>query len=348
MEALDAVRKTSVDSWRVVFHYRGQIESDVQTMPEANEGRKAVTKLKPTWAHHEFTPWRKGKDGTIRLSGERQWKLVEYWNRQAERDYDVAQAQWVHDCCVGSKSYAEPQIEEFRRRVFVGCDVFEGEQDSAYDWRYTIYDWRGDLATLKIGTMERLMNLSDVRARLFRQIDACPNLDFVLVTEHPENVSKMWPTEDDGAGGRLANAIFGGKGRLVRRRHNVWLMVRVENQEQADDRIEALQEIASDDSTGQSDYCRVVGLYVDEPVEPIDFCDGFGACYHDAEDGDSVTGDVAYSNGIGFVSICDGEIKAVQSIVRQCREAEVPVWVDCADDIPEELRLRELPVPPEA
>lgn len=73
------------------------------------------------------------------------------------------------------------------------------------------------------------LKLSDVRKRLFELIDYTPHIDWLLLTKRPENIKKMWPTENDGCNGKLAQAIFGGEGRLVRRRDNVWLGTSVES-----------------------------------------------------------------------------------------------------------------------
>ena len=67
--------------------------------------------------------------------------------------------------------------------------------------------------------------MDTVRDRLLTMIEACPNLDFLLLTKRPENVA---PT--------LAKL-----GRVLP--SNVWLGVSVENQEQADARIPILLSI---------------------------------------------------------------------------------------------------------
>jgi protein gp37 len=81
------------------------------------------------------------------------------------------------------------------------------------------------------------ITLHDLRHELFKLIDATPQLDWLLLTKRPENVEKMWPTEDDGHNGKLAAAIFGKPGRLIRRRDNVWLGTSIENQEWTDKRL---------------------------------------------------------------------------------------------------------------
>lgn len=80
----------------------------------------------------------------------------------------------------------------------------------------------------------RLASVDDVRARVFRLIDATPNLDWLLLTKRPENILKMWPKV-----GFPDAGVLGTLGRRLRL-ENVWLGTTVENQEQADKRIPEL------------------------------------------------------------------------------------------------------------
>lgn len=89
------------------------------------------------------------------------------------------------------------------------------------------------------------LTMNDLRADLFRMIDKTPWLDWQLLTKRPENIARMWPTEDDGAGGKLAAMIFGeddrpAKGRLIRRRDNVWLGTSISDQATAEAAIHNL------------------------------------------------------------------------------------------------------------
>ena len=68
--------------------------------------------------------------------------------------------------------------------------------------------------------------MSDVRQRLFALIDATPNLDWLLLTKRPENISGMLFDPESLNGHKY--------------RKNCWLGVSVENQEYADKRIPEL------------------------------------------------------------------------------------------------------------
>jgi protein gp37 len=66
------------------------------------------------------------------------------------------------------------------------------------------------------------MTMADVRRRLFKLIDATPNLDWLLLTKRIENVKRLWPS-------------------LLAR--NIWLGTSVENQAAAEERIPILLQI---------------------------------------------------------------------------------------------------------
>lgn len=67
------------------------------------------------------------------------------------------------------------------------------------------------------------MTMDDLRRQLFDLIDRTPNLDWLLLTKRPENISRMWFDPDSLSG--------------FPHRKNVWLGTSVENQEYANKRI---------------------------------------------------------------------------------------------------------------
>lgn len=186
------------------------------------------------WAHHTFNPWlgctkvspackhcyaerdfdhrlkqvRWGPNGTRVLTSNENWAKPLKWNHDVQKDYEVAQAQWVADCCVGTKSYPEPELHQFRKRVFCAslADVFE-------DWNGPILNSKGERLWIDTASSTWLFaskeeserselarqrgveagTMNDVRQRLFALIDATPNLDWLLLTKRPENIKKMWP-----------------------------------------------------------------------------------------------------------------------------------------------------------
>lgn len=169
------------------------------------------TKVSPACANcyaerdfdHRYGKVQWGPTGTRVLTSDANWQKPLAWNRTAER--------------LG-----------VRHRVFCAslADVFE-------DWQGPIMSPGANPVILgkewRASNGSNRMTMDDVRLQLFDLIDRTPNLDWLLLTKRPENIKRMWPTENDGHNGRLAAAIFGKQGRLVRRRENVWLGASVES-----------------------------------------------------------------------------------------------------------------------
>ena len=158
-----------------------------------------------------------GPNGTRRVKAESGWKEPLKWQREA-----VA-------CNV-------------RPRVFCAslADVFEDWQGLMVDTAgRTVYvcnecgAWRA-IEDICCGPNAHFpLTMNDVRARLFRLIDATPNLDWLLLTKRPENFARFLPPSSSSL------VEFADDGPVGVRR-NVWLGVTVENQEQADRRIPLL------------------------------------------------------------------------------------------------------------
>ena len=291
------------------------------------------------WTHHTFNPWRSceharlpdgsehpgcancyaeamsrrnpkvlgvwGPQGTRVVAAESQWKAVERWNREAgeagerHRVFCASLADVFED-------WTGPMVDAQRRVLH-----------KAADWSVKGQEW---IPVQGVSLGRSQITMSDVRARLFRLIDSCPNLDFLLVTKRPENVRRMWPTEDDGAGGRLANAIFGRSGRLVKHRQNVWLLTSVSDQQTADAMIPPLLQCR--------DLVPVLGISAEPLIGPIHVEPWLTREYEPTED-------YAAFRGLDWV-IVGGEsgsgarpcrVDWIRSIVDQCRRAEVPVFV---------------------
>lgn len=199
------------------------------------------------WCHHTLNPWRGcskvsegcehcyacdfsklnpgtlgkwGPQGTRVVAAEETWKLPLKWDRKAAKAGE-------------------------RHRVFCAsfADVFEDWQGPMIDSQerrlaccHAICEWQGVDSIPDDGA--RWLTMSDVRARLFRVIDATPNLDWLLLTKRPENIAKMMPQ-------RRPHSLYPGGFEIAmlrrdRPRPNVWLGVSVENQKAADERIPLL------------------------------------------------------------------------------------------------------------
>jgi len=152
-----------------------------------------------------------GPNGTRVVAAEAQWKEPLKWEKRAQTAF------------IAARMAGEPAPE--RPRVFCAslADVFE-------DWPYTMVDSQG--RTLNTDWTPQLhgdaaLMMRHVRERLFRLIDATPNLDWLILTKRPENLKGMLPTiwQTD----RMPN--------------NLWLGTSVENQEQAEKRIPELLKV---------------------------------------------------------------------------------------------------------
>ena len=237
------------------------------------------------WAHHTFNPWlgctkvspackhcyaerdfdhrlkqvQWGPNGTRVLTSNENWAKPLKWNRDVQKDYEVAQAQWVADCCVGTKSYPEPELHQFRKRVFCAslADVFES-------WGGPILNSKGKRLWIDLASSTWLFaskedsdrselakqkgvaagTMADVRSRLFTLIDKTPNLDWLLLTKRPQNIRAMYLSQhlDGGTTGRVREFMDEEESKDVHPyfRRNVWLGTSVENQEYADRRIPEL------------------------------------------------------------------------------------------------------------
>ncbi len=218
-----------------------------------------------------------GPSGTRRVAAESYWKGPVKWNREAAwcgNPVCKAAAMGRTDgrCACG--------LEVERPRVFCAslADVFE-------DWTGPMIDARGN-RLYKFADQSRRnhtalqwidsehnrhpLTMQDVRRRLFKLIDATPNLDWLLVTKRPENIPAFMPAYFPG--GYVAEA---GMMNQEGPRPNVWLIASVENQPTADERIQKLFKVPA----------VVHGLSIEPLLGPIDvsrwlqyFTDYHGDC----------------------------------------------------------------------
>ena len=185
------------------------------------------TKVSPACANcyaerdmdHRYGKVAWGPKGTRRKTTIANWRKLLKWNR------DAARIRAEHSEYIAELDMPAPPAYPHRPRVFCAslADVFE-------DWKGPIQDHKGQRLQHCDGVFQPdgipefadwpLATMDDLRADLFRLIDATPHLDWLLLTKRPENILSMWP---------------GNKSR-----ENVWLGTSVENQEYALKRIPAL------------------------------------------------------------------------------------------------------------
>jgi protein gp37 len=88
-----------------------------------------------------------------------------------------------------------------RPRVFCAslADVFEDWHGRMLDSKGRVLYWDQDDQTLCAtenehdDTYRNTATMSDFRRRLFDLINQTPNLDWLLLTKRPENITRMWP-----------------------------------------------------------------------------------------------------------------------------------------------------------
>lgn len=273
-----------------------------------------------------------GPHGTRSKTTDANWRKPIKWNKDAES----APGDWYCPQCDAylSASRVEPdetcdtcqspcEFHRVRPRVFCAslCDVFEC-------WKGPIVDHRGSELSINAGQGSdgniysfddghpeddwgcRELTMDDLRADLFRLIDATPNLDWMLLTKRPENIERLWWQGDDRPLPRLKPL----------RRNNVWLGCSVSDQQTADEAIPHLLK------------CRelVPVLFVSaEPLlGPIDFTNReWGAC----QDGNTSPLRKRWIDGLDLI-ITGGEsgpharlcnIDCIRDIGRQCQAAGV-------------------------
>jgi len=233
-----------------------------------------------------------GPQGTRVVASEAKWREPVAWDRAA-------------------KAAGE------RRRVFCAslADVFES-------WDGPMVGSKGDIVShdsgdppwRELGAGKRI-TMQDIRARLFRLIDDTPHLDWLLLTKRPENIATMLPAMPWKTGlGDLGRGV--GKAGV---RRNLWLGTSVENQAAADERIPYLLKVPA----------VVRFLSVEPLLGPIEFSNVTRRADCVQQLGKKAL------EGIHWI-ICGGEsgpsarpceVEWIRSVVRQCKAAEVPVFV---------------------
>lgn len=248
--------------------------------------------------------WGSEKAGGTRIvASEEQWKNLKKWNDAA------------HELSIDPVFFNEP-----RPRVFVAslADVFEdwqGPMLNAKEERLFVRrdglwndDGSGDAGHAVYLTMD------DVRARLFRAIDDCPNLTFMLLTKRPENIRRMWPEPTN-------NALSP----FPLKRHNVHLYTSIACQDDADLNIPKL--------LACRDLSPVLGISAEPLIGPVDLVryryplcakdDGIGCPEIVREE----TLDHVIVGGESGHHARPCNVEWIRSIVRQCAAASIPCFV---------------------
>ncbi len=356
----------------------------------------AETKIE--WADYTFNPWRGcqkvspgcehcyadtmskrnpatlgvwGPMGTRVVAAESYWKLPERWNRAAATGtchvclgLGMAKQKRCPACnCTGKRGDGTP----YRARVFCAslADVFENWTGAMMGTNGRQLWYADDGWTDEPGG--RTLDMDHVRQRLFRLIDATPNLDWLILTKRPENIARMMGTFfvpipkpcADHVERAVATCSVCRRSEPPFYRPNVWLGTSVENQATADERIPhllrvpaAVRFLSMEPLLGRVDLSRPVEVGRRRGLEDAGLPPRLAA---------DVESTFATLDGIDW-TIAGGESGPnarplhpdwVRSIRDQCQAAGVPLFVKQMggvrdkrgdlDDLPDDLRIRQFP-----
>jgi len=223
-----------------------------------------------------------GKGAVRSLTSASYWKQPLKWDRDAGGTIGVCPVcKYTFECDADEerrdnripckRAGCQGLLIQHRSRVFCAslADVFEDwsgplvNSDGAELFRCPCGSWRRYFGSCpSCGRIPHGGRLSVEygRRRLFSLIDDTPYLDWIIVTNRPENIRQMWQPiagrcEIRSAGGELENC----QGHY---RANVWLLTSVEDQEQADKRIPELLKCR--------DLSPVLGLSMEPLLGPVD------------------------------------------------------------------------------
>lgn len=261
-----------------------------------------VTKIQ--WCDHTFNPW----TGCQKVSPGCANCYAEDWADRFGREFRekrtiAAESTWRQPL----KWNREAKAAGVRRRVFCASlgDVFENRPE-----------------------------LVAPRQRLFELIGATPHLDWLLLTKRPENIVGQWSLWSGYAAGGAIKAgvpiedVFT-DGRVLGFPRNVWIGTSVEDQAAADTRIPILLQIPAavrflscEPLIGAVDLNHV---QYDGTVE-YDVLRGTMGVYRPHR-GKCPGVDWVIVGGESGPGARECHVEWIESIVRQCQMAKVPVFV---------------------
>lgn len=199
------------------------------------------------WAHHSWNPWRgctKVSAGCANCYAEklshRNPGVLGIWGDNGTRVI-ASESAWKEPLKWDQAAKAAGE----RHRVFCAslADVFE-------DWRGPIVDAKGERLFSYVDVNASAIDgsigatLNNARAKLFRLIRQTPNLDWLLLTKRPENITSIVRRVGD-----MFEPSSDDRKAITRWMHyqdppaNLWLGTSVENQATADERIPHLLKV---------------------------------------------------------------------------------------------------------
>ena len=288
------------------------------------------------WADHTFNPWRgcqKVAEGCRNCYAEAQSNAIrrpsasgaarraarrESWRLRSSGD------RWRSGTArlVQTASGVGPQTRTARAEGTIAAHAVLSAQanlalavfvGSLMDWAE---DWTGPMVNAKGKTMHvdpndggwfpsdlrigrSVMRMRDVRQRLFALIDACTNLDFLLLTKRPERIAECWDCPSCDRTGSLC-ACEDGFNQEFMRRENIWLLTSIANQADADRNLDELKKCR--------DLSPVLGASAEPLLEPVDFSKWLGQRWECPECGsDDENGKYLARTDQVYCGVCAGD-----------------------------------------
>jgi len=213
------------------------------------------------WTTHTFNLWR----GCLKVSAACKNCYAETRSKRFHEDFAgqrivLSDKGWEDPL----KWNREAEGETYSPRVFCAslADVFEDWQGPMVNYKgeklfvYRDGSWSSQQRSAPESPPRSSLTMNDVRARLFKLIDATPYLDWLLLTKRPENIRSMWPVAYPAHSQDWART----KSESLHRR-NVWLGTTAENQRSYDERIEDLYNV--------QDLCNFLFLSCEPLLGPL-------------------------------------------------------------------------------
>lgn len=284
------------------------------------------TDTKIQWAKHTASPWYSCEHAKLPDGSDHPGCLNCYAETMARRNPATLGVWGPNGTRVVSKSFhaACRRWNKAAAKAGVRASVFPSMCDPFDDWQGLMLNsrretlWRDEISgeTFVFGgatkvdpgnVQLRYLTMADCRAELFATIDSCPNLDFMLLTKRPGNVSRMW----------CSHANTDGKPPSRLHRPNVQLIYSASDQASLESGCHQLWDCKP--------LVPVVGLSAEPLVGPLNLDEWLGLPFGGN-----------FQNRLLDWVIVGGEsgpgarpcnVAWIRDIVAQCKVAGVPVFV---------------------
>jgi protein gp37 len=283
------------------------------------------------WCDHTFNPWMgctRVSEGCVHCYAEsftKRFKKAD-WGPTAAR-VRTSEAYWKKPLAWNKETWRECLQCGYRGAGFVFHEDFRADQWSGWNCSKcgpseTMTTRQRVFCASMADVFEDNKQVANWRGELFKLIEATPNLDWLILTKRPERIFSL--------GTDAVGEIFD---LWLARQNNVWLGTSVENQKTADERTKWMGNIGA----------SVRFLSVEPLLEEIYIRDLLNI-------------DWVIVGGESGAGCRPFNVEWARIIHEQCKEKGVPFFMkqlgghpkkrDRLEDLPVDLRVREMPTPP--